>query len=158
MYHGLPQFGHLLRDQPTVGALVDMCEENYDRLQRLIPGLAGMQGGHCSCRTEQMDLHLEVLEQSRFTTRIRLTHFFTHAQGREPDPDMEIRVYHDARQVEVLDLRQHILPTENIYQAPGLLNKWRANLFLAKWLIFCLSQGHTFDPDVSDKPLVWCEI
>jgi hypothetical protein len=30
------------------------------------------------------------------------------------------------------------------YGPPALALKWRANLFLSKWLVFCLQQGHRF--------------
>ena len=150
MQNGEQAFAHLLDSRPTVGRLTELCEENYERLCRLVPGLRRLQAGH-ACRVgRQTELYLEVLEQARFMSRIRLTHYFDASRGtREPDPDMEIRVYHDARVVEVLGLRQHVLPTHTLYQAPGLLNKWRANLFLAKWLLFCLQQGHCFVPDRS---------
>ena len=59
-----------------------------------------------------------------------------------PDPDATLRVYHDAEQVEVLDLRQTVLPLPRGPHYPELRDKWRANLFLSKWLSFCISQGH----------------
>ena len=67
----------------------------------------------------------------------------------QADPDALLRVYHDARQVEVEALRQQTLPTHRLYEAPGLMNKWRVNLFVFKWLVFCLRQGHLFVDDVT---------
>jgi hypothetical protein len=57
-----------------------------------------------------------------------------------------LRAYHDAGQVEVLDLRQTALPVFNHYRSPALQAKWKANLFLAKWLSYCLIRGHRFPP------------
>ena len=91
-----------------------------------------------------MDLYLEILEQAPYTTLVHVTYYFAHHQGQHPDPDALLRVYHDARQIEVVDLQQNILPVRPNYNYPGLLNKWRVNLFLSKWLTFCLDQGHCF--------------
>ncbi len=124
---------------------MDLCEENYQYLIRIIPDIVRMRGEHCSARPGHTDLYLEVLEQSKYTSLIHLTYYFEHAQGQVPDPDVVLRVYHDACQVEVIDLKQHALPIDALYEAPGLLNKWRANLFVAKWLAFCVNQGHSFE-------------
>lgn len=146
MYDGWSrQLDSLLNDEPTVGALVDLCEENYFHLLRLAPGLSALCGRHHSVAHGHADLHLAVIEQSAYTTLIHLTHYFHHDADHQPDPDALLRVYHDAHQVEVLNLNQCVLPTMTLYQAPGLRNKWRANLFIAKWLGFCVRQGHRFD-------------
>ena len=60
------------------------------------------------------------------------------------DPNARLCAYHDARQVEVLDLHQTALPIYRHYDFPALDAKWRANLFLAKWLAFCARQGYRF--------------
>lgn len=134
-----------LRGQPSVGSLLDLCEENYGLILRMAPDLARFAGCYCSSLTLHQDLHLEILEQSRYTTLIHLTYYFDHQSGQQSDPNAVFRVYHDARQLEIVDLTQHILSTERLYEAPGLINKWKANLFVAKWLAFCLHQGHRFE-------------
>jgi len=123
---------------------MELCEENYGLLTRLAPDLAKLRGCHCSALHGHMDLYLEVMEQTPYTSLIHITYYFHHQLGQQPDPDAVMRVYHDARQVEVVDLRQHVLPLQRIFQAPGLRNKWKANLFVSKWLSFCLLQGHRF--------------
>jgi len=147
--HDNVQLQKWLDRTPSVGDLLSLCEENYRHLQSLVPQIRRLQGSHCSCRPEHQDLHLTIIEQTPYTTLIRLTYRFADSMGGSPDPDALLRVYHDARQVEVEDLRQHILPTHRLYEAPGLLNKWRLNLFVSKWLTFCLSQGHLFVADVT---------
>jgi hypothetical protein len=127
-----------------------LCEENYAILLRLVPQLSRLRGEHC-CKRTGMALHLEILEQARYTTLLRLTYFFPHDDGvvhRIPraDPDALLRAYHDARQVEVIDLRQTALPLHNHYRCPALEAKWKANLFLSKWLAYCAAQGHRFPP------------
>jgi uncharacterized protein YqiB (DUF1249 family) len=139
--------------RPTVGDMLALCEENYHYLLKLVPELPRLEGNYRSCRPDHQDLHLAVLEQTPYTTLVRLTYKFRHDRDSElvADPDALLRVYHDARQVEVEDLRQQVLPVERLYEAPGLENKWRLNLFVAKWLAFCASQGHSFVPEVAEQ-------
>lgn len=140
----------LIAGHPDVGALMSLCEENFALLRRLAPELNTYPvGQHFSRRPGTVDLSLEIEEQARYTTLVHLTHRFTDAETPEThsDPDARLRVYHDARQVEVLELRQSILPLRTQYAHPALADKWRANLFLSKWLMFCLRQGHGFAPD-----------
>jgi len=139
----------VLSGRPTVGALMGLCEENYRSLLRLVPDLRRLRGELRSVRDGGLDLHLEIIEQAPYTTLLRLTYFFPHNDGKVhripvADPDALLRVYHDAAQVEVLDLRQTILPIHRHYQYPALATKWKANLFLSKWLSYCLRQGHGF--------------
>ena len=137
----------LIAGHPDVGALMSLCEENFTLMQRLAPGLAAYPAGpRVSRRPEAVDLHLDVEECARYTTLVRLTHRFAadDTPTLRTDPDARLRVYHDARQVEVLALRQSILPLRTPYAPPALADKWRINLFLSKWLQFCLRQGHGF--------------
>ncbi len=142
----LSQLHTLLDSAPTVGRLLDLCEENYWQLMALAPGLASARGLMKSSRPGQMDLYLEVLEQTPYTTVIHLTYYFSHHEGQMPDPDAVLRLYHDAAQVEVIDLRQSALPLIAGYQHPSLRNRWKVQLFLSKWLAYCRHQGHRFDP------------
>jgi uncharacterized protein YqiB (DUF1249 family) len=135
--------------RPSVGSLMTLCEENYAALKRLVPDLTELRGELSSRSRGDMDLHLEIIEQARYTTLLRITYFFPHDDGGvhripQADPDALLRAYHDARQVEVIDLRQTALPLHNRYQAPALVAKWRANLFLSKWLGYCVRLGHRF--------------
>lgn len=141
--------------RPTVGSLMALCEENYGLLSRLAPALAERQGVLVARVEGGLDLVATIEDQSRYTTELRLTYVFDSGPGERPspadvglvgaDPDARIRAYHDARQVEILDLRQTALPRYTHYDHPALDAKWRVNLFLSKWLAYCLSQGYRFD-------------
>jgi len=137
----------ILAGAPTIGSLVELCEQNFCLVQRLAPGVANMAGLHRSLLHNSAPLHLEVLEQTQYTTLMRLTHFFVHDGKPDADPDIHLRLYHDARQCEIIKLRQSILPVERLYDHPGLEQKWRANQFLSRWLQFCLLQGYRFDSE-----------
>jgi hypothetical protein len=134
----------LTGDRPTVGALMALCEENYRALMELVPRLASMRGVASSHRPGAVRLQLTILEQAPYTTTFRLTHVFGDAGTRAdwlPEPDAVLKAYHDAEQVEVLDLRQTALPIFSHYRSPALRAKWKANLFLSKWLGWCLRDG-----------------
>ena len=142
-----------LTGRPSVGDLMGLCEENYGLLMRMVPDLRELRGEWSSQCKGGLDLHLEIIEQGPYTSLLRLTHFFPYDDGQvhrvpEADPDALLRAYHDAGQVEVLDLRQTVLPIHSHYRPPALLAKWRANLFLAKWLIYCSREGHRFPVDI----------
>lgn len=136
----------LLTPPPDVGGLMTLCEENYGALMRLAPTLQHLSGQLCSKPPGLAELSLSVVEQSPYTTSLQLTHVLRdEAAAQHPcEPDALLRAYHDAEQVEVLHLRQTVLPILSHYQAPALAAKWRANLFVSKWLGYCLHQGYRF--------------
>ncbi len=139
----------LTGDRPTVGALMALCEENYRALLHLAPGLDSLSDVQSSQRPGSARLDLEVIDQAPYTTTFRLTHVFPAAGGGSQwlsEPDATLKAYHDAGQVEVLDLRQTALPIFSDYQRPALHTKWKANLFLSKWLGWCLRNGHHIGP------------
>ena len=160
-----------LSGRPTVGALMSLCEENFVLLARLAPELREQRGALVSRGKGGLDLHLIVEEQSPYTTLVRLTHYFPSTVsgvdgaadrpgdcperpcGPGADPDLRLRIYHDARQAEVESLRQTALPMRSDYQRPALDAKWKVNCFLSRWLRFCLHEGYRFPPRPRDIPL-----
>jgi uncharacterized protein YqiB (DUF1249 family) len=136
-----------LATRPTVGGLMAICEESYRSLMQLVPELRGSHGSLSARPAVGIDLYLQVLEQSRYTTLIRLTYAFARNVGdglNYLDPNARLCVYHDAMQVEVLDLHQTALPIYRHYGHPALDAKLKANLFLARWLAYCVRQGYRF--------------
>ena len=131
---------------------MDLCDENYHQLIRIAPTLRMLSGYHISRLEDCMDLHLEIQEQTPYTTLVHLTYFFPYQKEQHPDPDALLRVYHDSRQVEVMNLKQKALPLNGGKEIPTLAQKWRINLFLSKWLNYCAEQGHHFDQNSLQKP------
>jgi uncharacterized protein YqiB (DUF1249 family) len=126
-------------------SLMDMYENNYLRLRKLIPELDKLPDYAVSRLPGCLSLHATVLERTDFTTTLLLTYFFEEGEQRIAEPALTLRVYHDASQVEVLTGhlkhgRQHVarIPskTKEI--------KWQFNRFLYKWLGYCLYLGHSF--------------
>lgn len=130
--------------RPTMGVVLAQSDENYRFLMRLAPDLTLLEGRHLSSLGHGMDLYLEVHEQTPYTSLIHLTYYFPHPVGHYPDPDATLRVYHDFQQVDVVDMRQSALPLERWGSNPTLEQRWKINLFLSKWLNYCISQGHRF--------------
>jgi uncharacterized protein YqiB (DUF1249 family) len=61
-------------------------------------------------------------------------------------PNLTLRIYHDARQAEVLNSSQQDLEKmERGMSDAALLYRWKTNRFLYKWLNYCRRQGHGFD-------------
>ncbi len=81
------QVQKLLLDSPTVGRLMDLCEENYRLLMDMAPQLRRMQGRYLSSRSGHMDLYMEIIHQAPYTTELHLTYYFSHVDGQAPDPD-----------------------------------------------------------------------
>jgi len=133
----------------SFAGLMEMYEWNYIRLRRLCPDLTELDAYSISQVPDALDLHLRVLEQCPFTTTLGLTYVFFDVQaGVQANPDLRLRVYHDARQVEVLGRAcRHRRGRVRVEDLPGdtvLECKWKLNRFLYKWLSYCLRQGHSF--------------
>ncbi len=137
----------LLSGKPTVGWLMDLCEENYRYLMRLAPDMRTLQGGYRSRLEQKVDLYLEVLEQTPYTSLLHLTYYFSHGSRQYPDPDAIIRIYHDSRQAEVLSLKQQLVSLSHRGIYPTLEQKWKISLFLSKWLSYSVREGHCFLPE-----------
>ena len=117
----------MLEGRPSVGGLMELCDENYRQMLKLAPTLTDLKNRHLSSVDGHLDLHLEILEQTPYTTLIHLTYRFGSDDTVMSDPDALIRVYHDAKQLEVLDLKQRAIPMEKKPDMCSLERKWRAN-------------------------------
>lgn len=140
--------GYTLPAWPSAGALLDLGEENYRLLRRLAPDIASLTGNHCSFGSKGLPLHLDVLEQTPYTSRLLLTWRFP-GQAR---PAAGLRLYHDARQVEI----QHLAGIE-LARDLGLgtlRHRWQEAVFLSKWLGYCCAQGHGFGAHTLHAALV----
>jgi uncharacterized protein len=133
----------------SLARLMDLYERNFKRLRKLVPDFEGVHDAAVSRVEGALDLHLHVLERSRYTTTLCLTYRMEEDDGTLcPDPDLRIRVYHDARLVEALSCRYRpgigCMPPHCAVKLPILDWKWEINQFLHKWLAYCLGEGHRF--------------
>ncbi|MCU7960189.1 MAG: DUF1249 domain-containing protein [gamma proteobacterium symbiont of Bathyaustriella thionipta] len=140
--------------RPTLGGLVELCQENYALLLQLVPALQQQRElvTHKACSSiGGAELRLKVLEQTPYTSLIHLTHIFS-AAGNNSEPDAVMRVYHDARQVEIQSLHGIAVPHNVSLHEDVLTRKWQQAQFLSRWLRFSLGCGHCFDEQSQPLP------
>ena len=130
----------------TFAGLMEMYEHNYIKLKRLCGNFNKLPEYACSQINNGLDLHIEVVERTKYTTTLNLTYKFSKKINNETRflPNLYIRVYFDAMQAEVLH-REAKYQSHKTQSAQYIGNKWRDNRFLFKWLSFCIAQGHSFD-------------
>lgn len=126
-------------------SLMDMYEDNYIKLRKLIPQLQGIESTAVSTAPGHLDLHLSIVERSKFTTTLRLSYCFSESNETRLEPNLKIRIYHDAGLAEVMSGKLHHgrLVLDHL-PADALKQKWQLNRFLSKWLKYCLRQNHGF--------------
>lgn len=150
----------------SFSGLMSLYESNYIRLRQLVPGIEAITGAHCSLCADDLPLHLEVLERTRYTCTLQLTYLFAqdgdddggvvsstagdaaHTAQWLADPDLRLRVYFDGRLAEAMSLtskhRHVILRRIAACHREELDTRWRHNMLLNKWLDYCLDAGHRF--------------
>ena len=128
------------------GWLMGLYAENFALLTRLFEPADLAPGSWVSCIGDGLDLRLDVLEQHRYTSELRLTYAMQDPLTGEPDPSAFLRLYRDARQVEATHCYvgrrwQDVL---GMFPPPAELldHRLRMNTFLGKWLHYLAEQGH----------------
>jgi len=127
----------------SFSGLMDLYEQNYLRLRKLVPDLT-VADQMISSVPGHTDLYLSVKQRCKYTTMLSMTYRFGESGLYLFEPDLHLKIYHDARVVEV----QHLLKRQHglVHTDHMLGHKWTMNRFLFKWLGFCLYQGHFFHP------------
>lgn len=139
----------------SLGALMALYEGNFIKFGALMPRLGALEPGSTALsRTVQdFDLHLWVDAVTRYTLDVRLTYLFSRpgelsGDAPECDPDLRLRIYLDARMVEVVSWsgsHRHGLLRE--LAASGLREldrRWSRNIMLDKWLDYLSDRQHQF--------------
>ena len=127
----------------SFAGLMELYEHNYLRLRNIVPDLT-VADEMISVVPDHQDLYLSVTERCKYTTMLRMTYRFESGDEVLFEPDLHLKMYHDARVVEV---QQFVSRTRGpMYMADLLEQKWRMNRFLYKWLGYCAYQGHYFQP------------
>lgn len=133
-------------------SLMDLYESNFIRLRKLLPDPQGVDDALISRVSGHLDLYLNIVERSKYTTMLYLSYCFPTDHGLQMEPNLKIRIYHDARVAEAMagHLHHGRLILDNL-PADALKEKWQLNRFLNRWLGYCLRQGHSFAPFVIDS-------
>lgn len=134
-------------------SLMSLYESNYIRLGWLISDLAAIDDVAVSVVENDCPLHLRVEDRSRYTTTLTLTYLFESESSVLADPDLQIRIYHDARLAEVQSCarwhRHTMLESLRSTLARALGDRWLRNIMLNKWLDYCVERGHRFAGSLS---------
>jgi len=134
-------------------SLMDMYEDNFIKLRKLVPDLHRIKHSCISKSLGHLNLHLSIVERSKYTTTLLLSYCFDEAGERRMEPNLKIRIYHDAGLAEVMSGKLHHgrLVLDNL-PSDARQQKWQLNRFLSKWLKYCLRQKHEFqlneDPEL----------
>lgn len=127
-----------------------LYEANFVLFRSLIPNTVVLPADAVSKVLQGEDLHLNVIERTKYTMSLKLSHRFNHTGVIVPIPGLTLKVYFDAGQVEVISwhgaddfagIDQH-----SFRWLPSVRAKWKVNFFLGKWLEYCVLIGHKFDP------------
>lgn len=118
-------------------AAICIQEQIYDALRDLLGNLRELPS-YCKMQSFGfMDLNLDRLERRECSTTIALSHYYKHPSGDMiPDPDVEIRIFHELEMAEALSF-QDIFGYKQVYHENGYIDaeaKTMLNKFLLQWL------------------------
>ncbi|MDQ3286663.1 MAG: DUF1249 domain-containing protein [Pseudomonadota bacterium] len=129
------------------GWLMALYSENHVRMDRLFQPASLPLGTHVSSVGDGLDLQLDVIEQHRYTTELRLTYAMKDPETGQPDPSAFLRLYHDAQQLEATHcyVGRRWQDVIGMYPPPAEVmgHRLRMNTFLGKWLEYLGGRGHS---------------
>jgi uncharacterized protein YqiB (DUF1249 family) len=129
-----------------------LYESNYIKLGQLVGDMRFFEGAASSRSAVDFDLYLEMVSRDRYTTTLKMTYLFPECVGgvvsSVADPDLTVRIYHDAKLVDVVweaDQHRHCKLRELAsVHTRALGERWRSNIMLNKWLDYLLEMQHVF--------------
>ena len=134
----------------SFAGLMALYESNHARLRQLLGDVTNLPLTSVSSSRTDMNLHVTRAERCRYTTSLYMTYQFQSTDGIRQDPNLLLRVYHDARLAEALSCceqpRHRALQGLWLPARTELERRWTLNVMLNKWLEYCLDNGHTFQP------------
>ena len=127
--------------------LMTLYESNYIKLGQLTTEFEWSGWSMVSTSARDKDLHAQLVRREPYTTTLKLTYWFEESGGvLVPDPDLILRVYHDARLAEAVSGRDrhthHKLRELAGDSSSELDRRWRINMMLNKWLDYLFDVGH----------------
>ena len=142
----------------SFSALMSLYESNFVRLGWLLPDPRRIEDDLISAAADDLPLHVSLVERSRYTTTVRMTYFFDDPDGCVADPDLYVRIYHDALLVEAMACthkhRHEALKSFDTRAGAELSRRWLRNVMLNKWLEYCAEKGHFLSSvSIRDMPI-----
>lgn len=137
--------------------LMALYAENHGKIAGLFPVQALAPGRWISDVGDGLPLHVDVIEQHRYTSEMRLSYAMVDPVTGEPDPSAHLRLYHDARQLEATHcyVGRRWQDVIGLNPTPQRLlgHRMRMNTFLGKWLQYLGERGHCAATLKFDGPL-----
>ncbi|MCM2336367.1 MAG: DUF1249 domain-containing protein [Pseudomonas sp.] len=128
------------------GWLMALYTENHARMTRLFEPADLAAGAYVSEIGDGLPLFLDVIEQHRYTTELRLSYAMRDPVTGEPDPSAYLRLYHDTRQLEATHcyIGRRWQDVIGMFPPPAEVvgHRLRMNTFLGKWLQYLAERGH----------------
>jgi uncharacterized protein len=130
--------------------LMTIYESNYIKLSQITTEFDWAGWSMVSQSPRDNDLHAQLMRREPYTTTLKLTYWFQEPRGvLVPDPDLIVRIYHDARLAEAVASRDrhthHKLRELASDSGAELGRRWRINMMLNKWLDYLFDVGHTLN-------------
>lgn len=137
----------LFKKYDRFARLMALYNENYHKLHALFSPDQLAPGLYVSDVGNGLPLHLEVFEQHRYTTELKLTYTVIDPVTGQPDPSAFIRMYRDAIQAEAthcyVGKRWQDVMDMHRPAAEIVGYRLRMNIFLSKWLDHLEQEGHS---------------
>jgi uncharacterized protein YqiB (DUF1249 family) len=128
--------------------LMTLYESNYIRLSWLLADMYDIPGQQVSRIDQDLPLFLTVRDRGPYTTTLHMTYYFREHGEQVADPDLSVRIYHDARMAETLCCatfhRHQVLEPFKTRPGKAIHHRWTRNMMLNKWLEYCADTGHRF--------------
>ena len=154
-YHEGMQARARRRARVDLSSHMALCDANYRKVFKLYPGLleAPVDGDPRRFVLPVADagiaVQINVLEQTPYTTLVRLTYGLHPALQSLTEPRLTVRLYHDAESAEVVEYQsQRRFAGAYDYPNPGMRapdEKTQINALLGEYLSHCLANGVAFE-------------
>ena len=143
------------RHLPDHAALMELYDANYHCLLALCPSLRNpalqIHQYLDDSLPDMPTLQLEFHDHTRHTATFGLACRWDDAEKADLLPDVQVRLYRDSRQAELLGHRGFPLISsrlpEGSLQVEWLHRRHAGNRFLFNWLRYCLRQGYHLAKD-----------
>jgi uncharacterized protein YqiB (DUF1249 family) len=144
-----------------IRSLMPLYEQNYRLMTALVPALRSISRPVSLILNDDPRCSLSVVECTRYTSLLAMEHGFgAHGIRLLRDVRMQLRVYHDARLLEVLSYqnRSRLAPFYPFPNAQMLspFEKRQVNLFFGEWLLWCVKGGRCFEYDPGGRHVAFC--
>lgn len=132
----------------SFAGLMTLYAANYASLRQLLGDLRKLPATLISRSPSDFRIYLTVEARSRYTTCLRMTYRLYGAGRASDSPDLELRIYHDARLAEAVSCGDSLRVVGPGIRVSGarceLAQRWTLNMLLRKWLEYCLDHQHRF--------------